>query len=155
LLRGWAAALPSGGWLAVQVPGNFEAPSHTLMRALTASPRWAPLVGDVLRHHDAVGSPAQYGQLLLEAGLTADVWETTYLHVLAGADPVLDWMRGTGLRPVLAALAGQAAPDAGDARPAAELFEEEYAALLHAAYPPTSHGTLFSFRRIFAVGHKP
>ncbi len=60
---------------------------------------------DVLRHHDAVGSPAEYATLLLDAGLRCDVWETTYLHLLHGADPVLDWVRGTGLRPVLAALA--------------------------------------------------
>ncbi len=155
LLREWAAELPAGGWLAFQVPGNFDAPSHTVMRSLTASPRWAPLVGDVLRHHGAVGSPSEYAQLLFDAGLSPDVWETTYLHVLSGPDPVLDWVRGTGLRPVLAALANRPAPDAGDVRPAADVFEEEYAAELRAAYPPTPHGTLFGFRRIFAVGHKP
>jgi trans-aconitate 2-methyltransferase len=155
LLREWAAALPAGGWLAFQVPGNFEAPSHTLMRALAISSRWAPLVGDTLRHHGAVDSPTEYAQLLLDAGLAADVWETTYLHVLAGPDPVLEWVRGTGLRPVLAALADRATPDRGDVRPAADVFEAEYAAELRAAYPPTEHGTLFPFRRIFAVAHKP
>jgi trans-aconitate 2-methyltransferase len=155
LLRGWAASLPADGWLAFQVPGNFGAPSHTLMRSLAASPRWAPLVGDVLRHHDAVGTPSDYARLLLDAGLAAQAWETTYLHVLAGRDPVLDWVRGTGLRPVLAALADQRGPDPGDERPAVEVFEAEYAAELRAAYPPTDHGTLFPFRRIFAVAHKP
>ena len=155
LLRGWAASLPAGGWLAFQVPGNFEAPSHTVMRALAESPRWAPLVGDVLRHHDAVGAPSDYAHLLLGAGLRADVWETTYLHVLTGPDPVLEWVRGTGLRPVLAALAERPGPDGGDARPASESFEAEYAAALRLAYPPTPHGTLFAFRRIFAVGRKP
>jgi trans-aconitate 2-methyltransferase len=83
-----------------------------------------------------------------------DSWETTYLHVLAGPDPVLDWVRGTGLRPVLAALAGRAGPDPGEPRPAAEVFEAEYSAQLRAAYPPTEHGTLFPFRRIFTVAHK-
>ncbi len=155
LLRVWAAALPSDGWLAFQVPGNFDAPSHTLMRALAASPRWAPLVADVLRHHDAVSSPADYANLLLDAGLRVDVWETTYLHLLTGPDPVLDWVRGTGLRPILAALAGKSSPDAGDSRAAPDVFEAEYGAALRAAYPATAHGTLFPFRRIFAVGHKP
>ena len=154
LLRQWASSLPPGGWLAVQVPGNFGAPSHRLMRSLATSPRWAPLTADVLRHHDAVGSPADYATLLLDCGLSVDVWETTYLHLLAGPDPVLDWMRGTGLRPVLAALADQAAPGPGGPRPAADVFEAEYAAALREAYPATEHGTLFPFRRIFAVAHK-
>ncbi|PZS19242.1 MAG: trans-aconitate 2-methyltransferase [Pseudonocardiales bacterium] len=155
LVRGWASALPPGGWLAFQVPGNFDSPSHTLMRSLATSSRWAPLVGDVLRHHDAVHSPEDYARVLLVAGLTVDVWATTYLHVLTGADPVLDWVRGTGLRPVLDALAGQRAPDAGDPRPAADVFEAEYAAALREAYPATERGTLFPFHRIFAVAHKP
>jgi trans-aconitate 2-methyltransferase len=155
LVRSWARTLPAGGWLAFQVPGNFGAPSHTLMRSLATSPRWAPLVGDVLRRHEDVGSPADYASLLLDAGLDADVWETTYLHQLSGPDPVLDWVRGTGLRPVLTALADQNAPDADDPRAAAEVFEAEYAAALRSAYPATDHGTLFPFRRIFAAAHKP
>jgi trans-aconitate 2-methyltransferase len=155
LLRAWASSLPPSGWLAFQVPSNFEAPSHTLMRSLATSPRWAALVGDALRHHDVVGTAQDYARLLLHAGLAADAWETTYLHVLVGADPVLEWVRGTGLRPVLAALAGQLAPDPGDSRPAADAFESEYAELLRTAYPEDAHGTLFPFRRVFAVGHKP
>lgn len=153
LVRRWAQSLRPGGWLAFQVPGNFGAPSHTLMHSLANSPRWAPLVGDVLRHHEDVGSPADYAGPLLDAGLAVDVWETTYLHVLAGTDPVLDWMRGTGLRPILAALAGKAAPDPDEPRPAVDVFEGEYSTALRAAYPATEHGTLFPFRRIFAVAH--
>ena len=70
--------------------------------------------------------------------------QTTYLQVLPGDDPVLDWVRGTGLRPVLAALS----PAEG-----AE-FEHEYAAMLRQAYPPSKHGTVFPFRRIFAVAQR-
>jgi trans-aconitate 2-methyltransferase len=165
LLRSWADALPTGGWLAVQVPGNFEAPSHRLMRSLATSPRWAPLVGDVLRH-DVVATPAQYAATLLDAGLRVGVWETTYLHLLQGEDPVLEWVRGTGLRPIVSALAA-AFPHAptsfrpeiwserGESGHSAAEFEREYAELLREAYPRTAHGTLFGFRRIFAVAHKP
>ena len=145
LLAAWAAALPPGGWLAFQVPGNFAAPAHTAMRELAASPRWADALRDVLRHDGAVDSPSSYATLLLDAGLVADAWETTYLHVLHGADPVLEWLRGTGLRPVLAAL---------DAAEAAD-FSTELAAALRVAYPPSEHGTLFAFRRVFAVAHRP
>lgn len=144
LVRAWAAALPPGGWLAFQVPGNFDSFSHTLMRSLAESRRWAPSLRGILRHDDVVGSPAEYAGLLLAAGLVADVWETTYLHVLQGPDPVLEWVRGTALRPVMAAL-----PPASYA-----LFEQEFAAQLRTAYPATEHGTLFPFRRIFAVGHR-
>jgi trans-aconitate 2-methyltransferase len=144
LIRRWADALPPGGWIAFQVPGNFTSPSHRLMRDLAESARWSDKVGDVLRHDNAVGSPSDYAALLLDAGLEPDVWETTYLHVLAGADPVLEWVRGTGLRPVLAALS-----DADAAQ-----FSAEYAQALRDAYPPRVEGTLFPFRRIFAVGHR-
>jgi trans-aconitate 2-methyltransferase len=144
LVHRWATALPPGGWLAVQVPGNFDSFSHTLMRSLADSPRWANQLTGILRH-DSVGTPSEYAGLLHRAGLAADVWETTYVHVLTGPDPVLEWLRGTGLRPVLAALS--------EADAAA--FTAQFAAQLREAYPPTSSGTLFAFRRIFAVGHRP
>lgn len=141
LLRRWGDMLPAGGWLAAQLPGNFDAPSHQLLRSIAHSARWADRVGDALEHHGEVGEPSEYAELLLDCGLRADVWETTYLHVLPGADPVLDWMRGTGLRPVLAALGEEDA----------EQFVREYAAALRTAYPATAHGTLFAFRRIFLI----
>jgi trans-aconitate 2-methyltransferase len=145
LMSQWASALPSGGWLAVQVPGNFDSPSHTLMRSLADTERWAPELRNVIHHTDAVGPTQSYAAVLLDAGLVADVWETTYLHVLQGEDPVLEWVRGTGLRPLLAELSPRDA----------EEFAAAYAAKLREAYRPGRHGTVFPFRRIFAVGHKP
>jgi trans-aconitate 2-methyltransferase len=146
LLRSWSAALPSGAWLAWQVPGNFDQPSHALMRELAASPRWSARLSGLLRHGDPVDSPPEYAALLLDAGWDADAWETTYVHVLPGRDPVLEWVRGTGLRPVLAALPDDAERDE---------FETSYAEMLRSAYPAGPRGTLFPFRRIFCVGHKP
>lgn len=144
LLPGWLDALRPGAWFALQVPGNFNSPSHTLMRALAGSGAWAQRLGGVLRHDDAVGEGAEYQQIMLDAGCEADVWETTYFQLLTGANPVLEWVRGTALRPVLAAL------PAGDARE----FEAEYSARLAEAYPAGRHGTVFPFRRIFAVARK-
>jgi trans-aconitate 2-methyltransferase len=83
-------------------------------------------------------------RILLDAGFTADAWETTYQQVLPGPDPVLEWVRGTALRPVLAVLSPEDAAS----------FEAEYATALREAYPPTAHGTVFPFRRVFAVGRK-
>ncbi|EYT79313.1 trans-aconitate methyltransferase [Streptomyces sp. Tu 6176] len=142
----WIAALRPGGTFAFQVPGNFSAPSHRLMRALAHSARWRGRLGDVLRHDDAVDTPGAYLERLSGLGCAADVWETTYLHLLPGEDPVLDWVKGTGLRPVLTALA-----DDPEAR---EAFLAEYRAALREAYPAGPHGTPFPFRRVFAVAVK-
>jgi trans-aconitate 2-methyltransferase len=141
LLHRWAAALPPGGWLALQVPGNFAAPSHVLLQEVAGSARWEARLRGVLREGRPVLEPAGYAALLLGHGLVVDVWETTYLHLLAGADAVLEWVRGTALRPVLAALS-----------PAeAAAFEAEYAAALRTAYPRSGEVTPFPFRRVFAV----
>jgi trans-aconitate 2-methyltransferase len=145
LLSRWARELNPGGWLAFQVPANFGSPSHRLMREVAGSARWRDRLAGVLRHDDAVAEPVQYLELLSEAGLQVNAWQTSYLHVLAGPDPVLEWVRGTGLRPILHAL------------PAAEAteFEVEYAALLRAAYPSRGYGTVFPFLRTFVVAAKP
>ncbi|MCQ1986900.1 trans-aconitate 2-methyltransferase [Arthrobacter sp. zg-Y844] len=144
LLRRWAKQLDDGAWLAVQVPGNFTAPSHVLMRELAASARWAPKLEGVLRHAGAVDEPVDYLALFTEAGFEADVWETSYAQVLAGEDPVLEWVRGTALRPVIDALSAEDFA----------AFETDYAALLRQAYPRQAWGTVFPFRRLFMVGRK-
>jgi trans-aconitate 2-methyltransferase len=136
----WGGFLQPGGWLAFQVPGNFDQPSHAVLRELAASDRWRALLGDVPLNRQAA-DPAEYLDLLARAGFEVDAWETTYLHVLHGEDPVLDWYKGTGLRPVLAVLQ----PDR-----AAE-FLEEYRDRMAEAYPPAPYGTVFPFRRVFVV----
>jgi trans-aconitate 2-methyltransferase len=146
LLTRWASWLAPGGVLAVQVPGNFRSPTHATLAALCRSPRWAGTLAGVAPAEDAVLEPAGYLDVLTGAGLRPDVWETTYLHVLTGADPVLGWVRSTTLRPVLARLDGAEAAE----------FTGAYAAALRAAYPPRPDGTtVLSFRRIFAVGTRP
>lgn len=145
LIPAWVSQLNRGGVLAWQVPGNFDASSHVLMRELAASPEWSPILAGVLRGGDSTDTAQQYSSALLETGLTVDAWETSYVHVLRGEDPVLDWVRGTGLRPVLDALDDQQS----------RRFEDQYAQLLREAYPKTAGGlTLFPFRRIFVVGKK-
>jgi trans-aconitate 2-methyltransferase len=143
VFRRWASALPTGGWLAVQVPGNFDSPTHALMREVAARPRFERQLAGQLRRPGSP-TPSRYAEVLLSAGLAADAWETTYVHVLHGERPVLEWMRGTGLRPVLTALPPTEA----------KAFEAEYAAALDEAYPATPDGTLLPYRRIFAVGHR-
>ena len=143
LLPGLLEAVAPGGWLAFQVPGNFEEPSHTIRREIAAEAPYAEHTAGVATPdaHDA----ARYLDVLSERGCEVDAWETTYLHVLEGNDPVFTWVSGTGARPTL-----QALPD--------ELREEfvtEYKQLLRDAYPERPAGTVLPFRRIFAVARRP
>ncbi|MPZ94168.1 MAG: methyltransferase domain-containing protein [Propionibacteriales bacterium] len=138
-LVGWLA--PSG-WLAVQVPANFGEPSHRILHELAADPRFRAFTARAERpsSHDA----RTYLRALQRLGLDVDAWETTYLHVLDGPDPVLRWISGTGARPVLHAL-----PDGLRAE-----FEQEYGAALRAAYPEQNGCVVMPFRRVFFVAHK-
>jgi trans-aconitate 2-methyltransferase len=144
VLSRWTGFLAAPGWLAIQVPGNNDEPSHQVMRELADSDRWRALLSGTELNQQAA-DPADYLDLLARAGLQVDAWETTYMHVLHGEDPVLDWYRGTGLRPVLAAL-----PPADQ-----EEFLAEYGRRMRCAYPATPYGTVLPFRRVFAVAYRP
>lgn len=139
-----ASDLPPGGWLAIQVPGNFDAPSHRTIRALVAQPRWQAATDNLQLRADPVLDAAGYGDLFAAAGLEVDTWETAYNQVLSGADPVLEWVKGTAVRPVLDRLDPAEQSD----------FLDELGTDLRLAYPPQPYGTVFGFRRIFAVGHR-
>jgi len=143
LVPGFASWLAPGGALAFQVPDNFTEPSHTLLLELRTSPLWRDRLGEGADRTAGVERPETYLAAMQQAALHADVWQTTYLHVLRGPDPVLEWVKGSALRPVLSVL-----DDAERAE-----FLAEYAGALRAAYPPASAGTtVFPFRRTFAVG---
>jgi trans-aconitate 2-methyltransferase len=137
----WLRALRPGGTLAFQVPGNFGAPSHTLLYDLAGSPAWRDRLAGVVERPGSP-EPAEYLRRLLDLGVAADVWETTYHQTLTGADPVLEWVRGSALRPILEVL--------DEAETAA--FTATYGEALRAAYPADDTGrTVFPFRRIFVV----
>ena len=146
LLGRMASWLRPGGALAFQVPDNFGEPSHTILRDLRTSARWQARLGEGADRGAGVERPHDYLERLIELGLNADVWQTTYLHVLDGDDAVLEWVKGTALRPVLTVLTDDADRDA---------FLSDYGAALRAAYPRTSWGTVFPFRRTFAVATRP
>jgi trans-aconitate 2-methyltransferase len=142
LLPRWAGYLAPGGWLAIQLPGNFDQPSHALLRELVGSQRWRDRLAGVQLNRQAADL-ISYIDVLTGAGLAVDAWETTYLHVLPGPDPVTEWYKGTGLRPVLAALGPAEAAE----------FVEQYSKLVRAAYPAARYGTVLPFRRVFTVAH--
>ena len=141
------AMVASGGILAVQMPRNFDAPSHACMRDVAAAGPWkAKLAGK--ERLSPVAEPADYYAMLAPHAARVDIWESDYLHVLEGDDPVVEWTMGTGLRPYLDPL------DAAER----ETFLADYRARIARAYPRReaySHQkggvTLFPFRRLFIV----
>jgi len=139
--------LRAGGCLAVQMPLSWEAPSHRLMRETLANggPHGQSLGPEQLRQAVArnwVAEAEVYYDLLVSCTRSLDIWETEYLQILEGEDPVLEWVKGTGLRPILNGLDDQER----------ELFLEEYARRLRATYPVRADGrTLYPFRRLFIV----
>ena len=134
-------ALPPGGVLAVQMPRNFAAPNHALLRETAADPRWAARMPDEARLMP-VGEPGLYYDILTARASRLDIFEIEYLHVLDGPEGVVEWMKGTGMRPFLQRL---------DASEHGE-FLAAYLDRLKQAYPRRASGkVLFPFRRIFIV----
>jgi trans-aconitate 2-methyltransferase len=137
-----ALAEAAGEWLAFQVPGNFDEPSHTIRTELAAGPAYAEHTRDV-----AVPSsrePAEYLEVLTDLGWEVDAWETTYLHVLHGEDAVFEWVSGTGARPTLQALPADLRAD----------FEADFMRRLREAYPSRDGRVVLPFRRIFVAAHR-
>lgn len=131
-----------GGVFAAQLPANFSAPSHALLREVAALPAFRDRVR--LSHAPVLAS-SRYFDFLSPLARTVDIWETEYLHVLEGDDPVLEWVRGTALLPVQAALDP----------PSLQAFVDLYRRRLAAAYPRRPDGrTLFPFRRLFMLAQR-
>jgi len=142
------ALVAPGGTLAVQMPDNFGAPSHTTIAELATSARWRVRLARLVREAP-VARPADYFGWLAPHATTVDVWTTEYLQVLAkgagGEHPVAAWTKGTWLVPFMAAL------EPADQR----AFLAEYDARLHESYPPRADGrVLFPFRRLFLVANR-
>lgn len=138
------STLSPGGVLAVQMPRNFESPSHTAIAQVARSGPWRGKLEPLLRGSPVAG-PSFYFDLLAPLAAALDIWETEYLHVLEGSDPVKEWTKGSALKPLLDALA----------EPERSRFEASYAQLVRKAYPPRADGrTLFPYRRLFIIASR-
>jgi trans-aconitate 2-methyltransferase len=138
-----ARKLAEGGSLAVQMPDNLDEPAHRLMRQVAGAGPWAAKLSGAAGAR-APRLPAEWYYALLRPHATrVDVWRTTYHHVLAGGtDAVVEWFKGSGLRPFLAPL------DAAET----EGFLTAYRAELVHGYPPLPDGSvLLPFPRLFLV----
>ena len=145
LLPRLLACVRPGGFLAIQMPRNFEAPSHVILRTLAAEAPWAERLRGKLRP-EPVAAPEWYYDMLAPHAASLDIWQTEYLQLLEGEDSVLRWTESTTLRPVTLTL------DEAEG----EAFKAAYAARLRAAYSRRPDGrTLFPFQRLFMVAASP
>ena len=146
VLKRLLSLLKPGGALAFQIPGQQTQPTHTILSELRHGAAWRDRLGALDGVDQEAWPAADYYALLSSWGCAVDAWETIYIQPLKGENAVLEWVKGSTIRPVLSALdaAGQAA------------FLAEYGALLAKAYPRRPDGTtLLPFRRIFVVATKP
>jgi trans-aconitate 2-methyltransferase len=142
LLPGLIARLAPGGSLAVQTPDNLDEPSHRLMREVAADGPWAGKLALASKARAARRSAEWYFRLLRAHAPRVDVWRTTYFHPLAGARAIIEWVKGTGLRPFIDPL------DPAER----EAYLARYEAAIAEAYPTEADGTvLLPFPRLFFV----
>jgi len=140
-----AEALAPGGVLAVQMPLAHETRHHAILRETAGEGPWAEALAGVERMAPLL-TPERYYEVLAERCEGIDIWSTTYLHALEGPDPVLEWMKGTALRPYLTAL---------DGTPHAVAFLRALAEALRSAFPPRPDGTtLLPFPRLFLIARR-
>jgi len=141
LLPALIAKLTRGGALAVQMPDNLDEPAHRLMREVAADGPWAAKLAVSSAARAPLLSAARYYELLRPLCSKLDLWRTTYHHFLSGGDPALvEWFKGSGLRPFLEPL------NAGER----SAFLDQYTAAIAKAYPPVADGSvLLPFPRVF------
>jgi trans-aconitate 2-methyltransferase len=145
LLPEWVGMLAPGGWLAIQMPADGDQIQilNDVLKEIRAASTWRERLRQVPEMHLDY-HPGDYVDLFARAGCEVDAWESTYLHVFQGDNPVLEWFKGTAFRPIIAAL---------EPAQTAEFFQEA-GSRLRAAYPARSYGTVLPTRRVFAVAQK-
>ena len=139
----WRTVAP-GGVLAVQMPRNFDAPSHTVLEAVARAGPWASKLRGA-REQSYAHPPGFSYDVLAPLAAELAIWETEYTQVMGSAADIVEWVRGTALRPFLGRL---------DAEEQAA-FVRDYTLRVAEAYPPRADGrVLFPFKRIFVMARK-
>ncbi len=134
-----------GGALAVQMPGNCDAPAHRLMRELAASKAWRDSFPAPVREWHVHDLPDYYA-IVAHHAARLDLWATEYQHILDGPAAIAEWYKGTGLRPFQDVLPGAAER---------ERFVADYTGLLAEAFPARADGkVIFPFRRLFLIAYR-
>ncbi|MDR6634935.1 trans-aconitate 2-methyltransferase [Phyllobacterium sp. 1468] len=134
--------LNRGGSLAIQMPDNLQEATHVAMREVAADARWAARVTQADATRSEIGTASFYHQLLRPHCQHVDIWRTTYHHPLQGLDGVIEWFKGSGLRPYLSLLNHDERAD----------FLDRYKQRLAQFYKPMDDGmVLLPFPRMFIV----
>lgn len=134
--------LRPGGVLAIQVPDNYLEPSHIAMRAVANEGPWASILGPLRPALDQFATPQQFYDELATLCSSVDIWHTLYQHPLDDHQSLVEWVKGTGLRPFLNPL------DPEDR----EAFAESYLAKLKEIYPVSTDGkVLLRYPRLFMI----
>jgi trans-aconitate 2-methyltransferase len=135
-------ALPGGGVLAVQMPDNTDEPALALMREIAISGPWSGALAQTAAARDELPRPEAYYDLLRPLSDRLDIWHTIYNHVMASAESIVEWFKGSALRPFLSALDGHMRDD----------FVTAYTTAIAKAYPVRGDGKrLLRFPRLFIV----
>lgn len=144
-LKRLVGALAPGGTLAVQMPDNIDEPSHVLMREVAHQGPWRTQLADAAKLRDAMPKPGTYYDALRPLCSRLDIWHTVYNHAMDDASGIVEWVKGTGLRPFVDPLEP----------PHRKQFFAEYTARIAATYLPQADGrVLLRFPRIFIVAVK-
>jgi len=134
--------LTPGGSLAVQMPDNLDEPAQRLMLDVARRPPWAARLAHAAGARTEIQHPEWYFDLLHPLVDRVDVWRTTYYHTLPGHDALVEWFKGSGLRPFLQPITPSEQAS----------FLAEYRAALEVAYPMRTSGrVLLAFPRLFFV----
>jgi trans-aconitate 2-methyltransferase len=145
VINRWFKAVEPGGALAVQIPVNFKSPIHQHILEVADEPRWQEQLSSAKRALYAQG-PGDYYNILSPLSARVELWLTEYNHILSRPEDIIEWMRGTGLRPFLQGLTN----DEDRYR-----FEAEVLARVTKSYPPQADGrVLFPFRRLFFIAYR-
>jgi trans-aconitate 2-methyltransferase len=145
LLRRLVSFLKIGGCLAVQMPNNLNEPSHQLMRQVAQDGPWAGTLSSAAVARESIGSFENYYAWLQQAGCTVDIWQTTYVHPLDGAEAIVEWFKSTGLKPYLDPLSAEERSE----------YLHRYQAAIAKAYPVQEDGkVLLRFPRLFFVAQR-
>ncbi|MDE2602799.1 MAG: trans-aconitate 2-methyltransferase [Bradyrhizobium sp.] len=138
-------ALPSGGVLAVQMPDNLDEPVHVLLREVAKTGPWRQKLADKAGARDVLPTPGGYYDALGPLCTRIEIWHTIYNHVLEDAAAVVEWIKGSGLRPFVDPLEA----------PERKQYVAEYTKRIAEAYRPQGDGkVLLRFPRIFIVAVK-
>ena len=138
--------LAEGGTLAVQMPDNRQEPSHALMRLIAADGPWSDRLVPIAKTRAVIATHSDYYNWLRPHAASLAIWQTTYVHPLANIDAVVDWFRGSALRPFLAPLNRDERAE----------FLGRYRRELADSYRVETDGrVLFLYPRLFILARKP